>query len=60
MKRIQAVISGRRTRMSSAFLAGMVFAMMVAAVPAARAQGFSDDFNRPLLGSLLSAFASAK
>src|SRR2546430_6402124 len=47
MKRIQAAISGRWMRVSSALLAGMVFAMMVAAVPAARAQGFSDDFNRP-------------
>jgi len=41
-------MSGRRIGMSSAILAGMVFAMMmVAAVPAARAQGFVDDFNRP-------------
>jgi len=49
MKRIQAAICGWRMRTNSAIaiLVGTVLGMSLAAVPAAHAQQFFDDFNRP-------------
>jgi len=47
MKRIQAAISGRRMSGAKASLVGMVLGIALAAVPAAHAQNFFDDFNRP-------------
>jgi hypothetical protein len=48
MNRIDAAISGRRMRMGAvtAILVGMVLGVLLAAVPAAHAQVFVDDFNR--------------
>ncbi|TMI95192.1 MAG: hypothetical protein E6H01_14530 [Bacillati bacterium ANGP1] len=49
MKRIQVKIGGLRMRTNSviALLVGTVLGMSLAAVPAAHAQQFFDDFNRP-------------